>query len=460
MKEERKGFASKVGLVLATAGLAVGLGNIWRFPVEVGKNGGASFIFVYLLCIIALGIPLMVAEFIVGRSTHANGVTSYKRLARSRLWGQVGKVGVFTGWVVMCYYSVVAGWTLDYFVEALLNRFNRLAQTGTGDVYATHFQAFVSNPWQPLIYMVVLIAVSHFVIIRGVQKGIERFARLVMPLLFIILVVLAVLALFTPGANEGLQFMFGLDLSKLSPTIIFSAMGQAFFTLCIGGGCLCTFASYFNKDTNLATTAGKVIALDAIVALLAGIIIFPIVFTVGIDPGEGASLVFIALPNVFQQVFGHMPVVSYVVSLLFYFLLVLATLTTIVSIHEVPTVYMHEEFGLSRPKGAAVTSVVAILFGTLCSLSMGLLGDVRVFGRTIFDFFDFAACYILLPVSGLLIALFVGWIVKKNVITGELTNYGLYPERRYGWIYTLLRYAVPLIMIWFFLTGLGVLKLF
>lgn len=460
MAQERKGFASKVGLVLATAGLAVGLGNIWRFPVEVGRNGGATYIFIYLICILLLGLPLMVAEFVVGRGTHANGVRSYKMLTRSRFWGQIGKVGVFTGWFVMCYYVVVAGWALDYLVEALFNRFNGLSQSGDPDIYARHFREFVSNPWMPLVCMVALVLVSHYVITRGVRRGIERFAKLLMPLLFIILAVLAVFALFTRGAPEGLNFLFGLDFSNLSSGSVFSAMGQAFFTLCIGGGCLCTFASYFSEETNLVNTAAKVIALDALVAMLSGIIIFPVVFTVGIDPGEGASLVFIALPNVFQQAFGQWPVVCYIVSLLFYFLLVIATLTTIISIHEVPTVYLSEEFGLSRQKGAAVTSAVCIVMGTFCSLSMGLLGDVRLLGRNLFDFFDYTASQILLPGSGLLIAFFVGWVMTKDAVMTQLTNHGLFPAGRYGWIRELLRYVVPVVMILLFLGGLGVIDMF
>lgn len=462
MKEqgERKHFASKIGIILATAGSAVGLGNIWRFPVEIGSNGGAAYMLVYLLSVLMLGLPLMTAEFMVGRRAHSNTGTAFKHVTKNRFWGRVGMMGVFTGWFIMCYYAVVSGWVLDYLVEALTGKFNRIGAGGNAKVYTENFENFVANPWMPVVYMAAFVLLSHYIITRGVQKGIERCARLLMPLLFIILVLLAVCSLTTEGAGKGLKFLFRLDFSGFTYRSVLSAVGQSFYSLSIGMGCICTFASYFSRDTHLVGTAVKVVSLDTLVALLASVMIFPVVFTAGIDPAAGPSLVFIALPNVFQQAFGEWPVVCYVISVAFYFFLVIATLTSLISLHEVPTAYLSEELNISRRAAATIVTVVCIVIGSLCSLSMGVLSDFKVLGRNLFDFFDFTSGQIFLPISGLLIALFVGHIMKRDEFFDEVSNQGTLGSSTAKLLMFSLRYFVPVLIILIFLSGIGVFDWF
>jgi len=451
-KAERADFASKLGLILATAGSAVGLGNIWRFPVEAGNNGGSAFIIINILCVLILGIPLMTAEFIVGRAAHTNTSQAYKRLTNGRVWKRIGTLGVLTGWFIMCYYVVVSGWTLQYFIESLVPAGPEQQAEG---YWARHFTDFVSHPWRPLLCMVAFVLMSHFVIVRGVKKGIERFSKILMPLLFVILFVLAVGAFFTPGAAEGMAFLFKPDFSKVTFDTVLSAMGQAFFSLSIGMGCLCTYASYFSHDTNLVGTAFKVGGIDTLVAVLASMIIFPAVFAAGIRPEAGASLVFVALPHVFQDSFAAVPLVGYAVQLLFYFLLVLATLTSVISLQEVPTAWLMEDFKLSRRRAAGIVSGVCLAVGALCSLSMGPLAGVQVAGMGLFDLFDTVASKVLLPLSGFLVTFFVGWFLRRRTIWEQLTNRCTLPSRGFRAIVTLLKFFVPFAIALIFLSGIG-----
>lgn len=455
MKSERTNFAGKVGLVLATAGSAVGLGNIWRFPVTAGHDGGGAFIIVYIFCVLLLGIPLMTAEFVVGRHAHANTSAAYRGLARGRLWRSVGTLGVFTGWFIMCYYVVVSGWILYYLALSVHDLFSP-AVVGSATAYADLFNRFVSNPWEPLICVVLFVLMSHYVIVRGVERGIERFSKILMPMLFVIMVVLAVCSLFTEGAGRGLSFLFKPDFTKLTFRTVLDAMGQAFYSLSIAMGCLCTYASYFKKNVGLMSTAFKVGAIDTIVAVMAGIIIFPAVFSTGIRPDAGASLVFVALPAVFKEAFAAVPLLGGIVSVMFYFLLVLATLTSVISLHEVPTAYLSEECHMSRRRAATVVSVVCIAVGALCSLSMGAVPSLVLDGRPLFDWFDSISSLLLLPVGGFLIAVFVGWKLNRQVLWSELSGADGRTNRNAHWVVWLLRYFVPPFVLLIFLSGLGV----
>lgn len=457
--ETRKDFASKLGMVLATAGSAVGLGNIWRFPVEAGARGGATFIIIYILCVIALGIPLIVAEFAVGRAAHTNTSAAYEKLTTSRFWRQTGRLGVLTGWIIMCYYVVVSGWTLAYLVKALMSPPIGAADAVAkgGAYWSDFFDSFISGVWLPTICVVVFMLLSHFVIVRGVQSGIEKFSKLMMPMLFVILIVLCVSSFFMSGAREGLSFLFRPDFSQLSFSTVLAALGQSFFSLSLGMGCLCTYASYFSRTTNLTRTATQVAGIDSLVAIMAGIIIFPAVFSAGIQPDAGPSLVFVALPGVFEEVFGAWPWVAYIVSILFYFLLVLATLTSLISLHEVPTAYLSEDFHLSRKKATTIVTLSVVVVGALCSMSWGPLADVKLFGLCIFDLFDWVSSHILLVVSGGLIACFVGWKMDRATLQTELTSDGQIPLRRVRWITFLLRWFAPIVILLIFLSGIGVI---
>ena len=315
----RENFGSKIGAVLAAAGSAVGLGNIWRFPIETGQNGGAAFIIVYIACVFLLGIPIMMSEFFIGRHTHTNTAGAYRKLAPGTSWKWVGRLGVLTGFIILSYYSVVAGWTAEYTRLAICNYFEGKSAAD----FPTIFSEFVGNPWMSIAWMFAFMAVTHIVVVRGVKAGIEKFSKVMMPALFIVMLVLAVCSVLLPGASQGLEFLLKPDFSKITGSVVLNAMGQAFFSLSLGMGCLCTYASYFRSDTNIGKTALNVALIDTFVAVMSGFIIFPAVFNAGyaISSSDiGPSLLFVTMPNVFQQAFGSVPLLSYGVSVLFYFL--------------------------------------------------------------------------------------------------------------------------------------------
>ena len=453
--EKRTNFSSKLGIVLASAGSAVGLGNVWRFPTEVGEGGGAAFILVYILCVVLLGLPLMVSEFIIGRHTHKNTADAYRQLAPRSGWIAQGYIGVFTSWFILCYYSVVAGWTLKYLVEALSGGLSSINDS------AAYFTTFSGATWEPLVYMAVVMLMCHLVIIRGVQAGIERSSKLMMPLLLMIIAVLVVFSFSMPGSREGLTFLLKPDLSKLTSSVILSAMGQAFFSLSIAMGCLCTYASYFTDDARLVKTAGSVALIDTIVAVMAGFIMFPAVFSVeAVTPDAGPGLVFITLPHVFRIAFGSVPVVGWFFAVMFYLLLLLAALTSMVSIHEPPTAFLIEHFKLTRPVATTIVTVVCLAVGTLCCLSFGPLADCRpLFGLTFFDFFDFVSAKIFLPLGGMIISLFVGWRIDRTIIVEQLTNAGTIriPSWTVSVFIFLLRWFIPLAMGVIFAKELGII---
>ena len=319
---QRTSFGSKIGAILAAAGSAVGLGNIWRFPYETGSHGGAAFILIYLACVFLLGLPIMIAEFTVGRRAKASSGRAFGLLAPGTPWKWIGTLGVLTGLLILGYYSVVAGWTLEYVLVSLTNGF---AGQGPDDFVAS-FQAFSQHPFRPLVWMLAFLLLTHYIVVKGVKDGIEKSAKIMMPVLFILIVVLAACSVSLPNAQAGLEFLLKPDFSKLDAGVFLGAMGQAFFSLSLGMGCLTTYASYFNAETHLGKTALSVGVIDTLIAILAGLIIFPAAFSVGIQPDAGPSLIFITLPNVFQQAFGGVPFLSVVFSLMFYVLLALAAL--------------------------------------------------------------------------------------------------------------------------------------
>lgn len=455
IKKDRANFGSKLGVILASAGSAVGLGNIWRFPYETGNHGGAAFIFIYLGCVILLGLPIMIAEFLIGRRSRANTAGAYQILAPGTQWRWVGRMGVLAGFLILSYYSVVAGWTLEFIGEAVTNSF---AGKSPADFIAS-FEHFSTNPWRPIIWLVLFLLITHFIIVKGVEKGIEKSSKIMMPLLFILILVLVVCSVTLPGAEKGIEFLLKPDWSKVDGNVFLGAMGQAFFSLSLGMGCLCTYASYFSKGTNLTKTAFSVGIIDTLVAILAGFIIFPAAFSVGIQPDAGPSLIFITLPNVFQQAFSGAPVLAYIFSVLFYLLLALAALTSTISIHEVVTAYLHEEFKLTRKKAAWLVTSGCIFFGTLCSLSLGVMKDHTLFGLTVFDLFDFVTAKLMLPLGGLCISIFIGWYLDKKIVWSEITNDGSLKVPVYKLIIFILRYIAPVAISLIFINELGFLKL-
>lgn len=450
----RENFGSKIGAVLAAAGSAVGLGNIWRFPIEVGTNGGAAFIIIYVACVLLLGIPIMMGEFLIGRHTQANTAGAYRMLAPGTPWRWVGRLGVLSGFVILSYYSVVAGWTAEYTVLAVGNYFDGKT---TGD-FPQIFNQFVSNPWLSVSWMLAFMVITHIIVVRGVKSGIEKFSKLMMPALFVILIVLAICSIILPNASQGLEFLLKPDFSKITGTVVLRAMGQAFFSLSLGLGCLCTYASYFNRETNIGKTALSVSLIDTMVAIMSGFIIFPAVFNAGymLDRSDiGPSLLFITMPNVFGQAFGNIPALAYVVSVLFYFLLVLAALTSTISMHEVVTAYVSEEFAMNRRKAATIVTIACSVVGVLCALSFGPFEGFKIFGMTLFDFFDYVASNIMLPVGGMLIAIFTGWYLDKKIVRDEITNKGALRARYLPVVIFILKYIAPVAIACILLGQLG-----
>lgn len=332
MTQERVSFGSKLGMVLATAGSAVGLGNVWRFPYMAGDNGGAAFILIYIMCIMLLGIPCMMSEFIIGRHGAANTARAYSRMDTHKAWRFVGLMGVLTGFLITGYYAVVSGWCLQYIFASGVGELN-----GDPQYIASYFADFSASPVKPVLWTVAILCITHFIIVRGVRGGIERASKAFMPTLFVLLLVVVVSSCLLPGGMKGVEFLFKPDFSKVSGKVFLAAMGQAFYSLGLSMGCISTFASYFSRETHLLKSAVNIAVIDTLVAILAGLMIFPAAFSVGVSPDSGPSLIFITLPNVFQQAFAGMPLVGTAVAVMFYMLLSLAALTSLISLHEVST---------------------------------------------------------------------------------------------------------------------------
>lgn len=449
-KMDRASFGSKIGAILAAAGSAVGLGNIWRFPYEAGNHGGAAFILLYLACVFIMGMPIMIAEFTVGRRAKASTGRAFGLLANNSKWNVIGMLGVLAGLLILGYYSVVAGWTLEYILSSVTNGF---ADKKPEDFVAA-FQSFSQDPIRPVVWLLAFLFFTHYIVVKGVKDGIEKSSKILMPVLFILIVVLAICSMALPNANKGLEFLLKPDFSKVNADVFLGAMGQAFFSLSLGMGCLSTYASYFGSDTRLGKTALSVGVIDTFVAILAGLIIFPAAFSVGIQPDAGPSLIFITLPNVFQQAFGGIPFLAMIFSLLFYVLLALAALTSTISLHEVVTAYLNERFKISRNCAAMLVTGFCVVTGILSSLSLGAW-DAKFFSLGFFDLLDFVTAKLMLPLGGLLVCLFVGWYLKRSVSYEELTNYGLQKAPYFPIYMFILRYFAPIAIILIFVNELG-----
>lgn len=453
MDNNRGNFGSRLAGVLVAAGSAVGLGNIWRFPYELGRNGGSVFLIIYVLCVLFFGLPLMISEFAVGRHAQSNTARAFGMMGGSKHWKWVGFLGVMTGSLILCYYGVAAGWTVEYLFQAGVNGFAGKSP----EQFTADFNEFVSDPLQPIVCMVVFMSINLAVILAGVKGGIERGSKLMMPLLFVFIVVLAIGSSLLPGGEKGLEFLFKPDFSKVTHSTLLAAMGQTFYSLSLSMGCLATYASYFRKEDKLVGNAVNVACIDTLIALLAVVIIFPAAFSVGIEPGAGPSLVFITLPNVFQQVFHASPLLCYIFSLMFYTLLALAALTSAMGLLEVPTIYMKEEFHIRRRWSAIGCTIFAVVVGVGCSLSMGIWGDYKVGGLNMFDLFDFVTAKVLLPIGGFFTALYVGWFCDKKTIRDEVTNHGTVAVGVYNIYRFLIRFVAPLAILAIFLNQFGII---
>ena len=451
-QEERAKFGSKMGVILATAGSAIGLGNVWRFPYMAGENGGAAFIIFYILCVVILGLPCMVSEFIIGRHAQANTARAYNKVSGNRIWTLVGCLSVLTGFLITSYYAVVSGWCLQYIYASLMGHLD-----GDPEYFKQYFVNFSADPVKPIVWTVAILGITHLVIQHGVRDGIERASKMLMPTLFVLLLVLVVSSCMLPNAIAGIEFLFKPDFSKVTPDVLLGALGQAFYSMSIGMGCLCTYASYFSRHTNLLRSAVQIGLIDTFVAILAGLMIFPAAFSVGVSPDSGPSLIFITLPNVFQQAFGGMPVVGYVVSLLFYALLSLAALTSLISLHEVSTAFFHEELHIGRKKAALIVTASCSVLGAFCSLSLGGYEVMSFLGKTLFDIFDFVTGQVFLPVCGFLTCLLVGWYLPHKLVRDEFTNWGTLRGKFFHIYLFAIKYLCPACILIIFLHQFGLI---
>lgn len=447
----RTNFGSRLGVVLATAGSAVGLGNVWRFPYMVGNDGGAAFIVVYLCCVLFLGIPGMVAEFVVGRASHTNAARAYRSLSDHPLWGITGYVGVITSMIILGFYAVVAGWCLQYLYASLTEQLQ-----GSKEYVVEYFTTFSTSLFRPAVAAVLFILITHHIVAIGVRGGIERASKLLMPMLFIILIILVVASCLLPGAWGGITFMLKPDFSRITRGVLLDALGQAFFSLSLGTACLTTYASYFKSNTQLSKSAVNIALIDILVSLLAGMVIFPAAFSVGVRPDAGPSLIFITLPNVFQQAFVHLPITGYCISVLFYALMALAALTSTISMHEIGTAFFHEELHISRKAAAWVVTSVCSIIAILSALSMAHTECLQLQGRPLMECFDYVTAQVLMPLGSLATCLFVGWVLPKRIVAHQLTNGG---TLKAGFAFVFLfvvKYICPIAIAAIFLHQFGV----
>ena len=450
---ERANFGSKLGVILATAGSAVGLGNVWRFPYMTGENGGAVFILIYVVCVMLLGIPCMISEFIIGRHAQSNTARAFRKVSGGTAWSIIGYMGVLTGFLITGYYAVVSGWCLQYVWASLVGHLQ-----GDPEYFKAYFAEFSGNPVKPIFWTVIILLITYLIIEHGVRDGIERASKMLMPTLFILLLIIVGAACMLPGAEKGIEFLFKPDFSAINSDVFLGALGQAFYSLSIAMGCICTYASYFSRSTNLTSSAVQISVIDCIVAILAGLMIFPAAFSVGVNPDSGPSLIFITLPNVFQQAFSSVPFVGYAVALLFFLLLSLAALTSLISLHEVSTAFFQEELVISRKKAALIVTVATSIIGAFCSLSLGAVGSaLEFFGRTLFDWFDFITGQIFLPVVGFLTCIFVGWFVPHKIVHDQFTNWGTLRGRFFHLYIFLVKYVCPICILFIFLHQLGLI---
>ena len=479
---QRENFGNRFGVLVAMAGSAIGLGNLWRFPYMVGEYGGAAFIFVYIICFFLLCLPILIAEVTVGRRSQTNAFRAFHRLAPGSRWHLVGILMVATPVIVVSYYSVIGGWSIEYFIKSCSLDFSLMVATpvivvsyysviggwsieyfikscsldfssgaGAGQDIGTVFSSFISSTWLPLAYHTVFLLVTAAVVAAGVKSGIERFGKVMMPLLFVIMIVIAVRSVTLPGAGEGLEWLFRPDFSKIDASVCAAALGQGFFSLSVGFGIMLTYGSYISKDENIAVSSAYTAVSDLIFALIASCAIMPAVFVFGLDPREGPGLVFETLPFIFS----NMPLGG-LISILFFLALIVAALTSSISLFEVGVAYLMEEKGMSRRTASASIFAVTWVLGVLCSLSFGPLSGFKVLGNILFDFFDKLSANYLMPFGALLIVLFVGWRMKKSDIRSEFTNGGTLAgnSRIFPFVCFLIRFLAPAAIIVIFLSNL------
>ena len=439
--KERENFGSRMAVIMAFAGSAIGLGNIWRFPYLVGQDGGAAFVVIYVLATLIISLPIFFAESVVGRRTGANCRGAFISLGKGTAWPYLGFLMVFTPLWIVSYYSVVGGWSLEYLVQALRLDFIHTSP----EMMSGSFERFISRTWDPLGFHLAFLAVTVTIVALGVKSGIEKFSKICLPILFALVVLIAVYSLTLPGAQKGVAYLFRPDFSKVTIGTCLDALGQSFYSLSLGMGIIITYSSYVSKKENLMVSGAGTAISDMLFAILAGVAIMPAVFAAGIEPGSGPGLIFDTLPYIFAQMGLEMPWISSIAAILFFVTILFAALTSSISLIEVGVAYLTEERGFKRGWACAFLFAVTGTLGGLCSLSFGPLADVKVFGMGLFDLFDTVASNVLLTVGGLLVVLFVGWKMPRADVFDELTNGGTKRRnvRLFNIFYFLIRYVAP-----------------
>ncbi|WFA10173.1 sodium-dependent transporter [Tissierella sp. Yu-01] len=429
---KRESWGSRFGFIMAAAGSAVGLGNIWRFPYLTGENGGGAFIFIYLIFVIVIGLSIMLAEFTLGRRTKLAAAGAYKNM--DKRWTFAGVLGVLSSFMIMGFYPVVGGWATAYIFKSFTGLLSNPAAIGDA------FGAFISNPIEPVIWMVIYLATNILIVVKGVASGIEKAGKILMPVLLVLMILIGLRSVTLEGAGAGLKFMFMPDWSKVQGSTFLAALGQAFFSLSLGMGAMITYGSYLDKKENLPSSALTVTILDTSVAILAGIAIIPALFAFGMEPNQGPGLVFIVLPQLFAQLGG----IGVIFSAIFFIALMIAALTSSVSLLEVVVAYLMDQKGMARKKAVSLAGGSMIITSLLSSLSMGVMSGFTVLGVGVFDFFDILTDKIFLAIGGMLICIFIGWFVKKEDIKNELTNGGATKFALFDVWYNIVKYIIPI----------------
>jgi len=447
---KRESFGSRFGALVAMAGSAVGLGNLWRFPYLVGENGGAAFIIVYIILSFLICLPIFISEFVIGRRSQKNAYSAFRDLSGGSSWKWVGLFTVIVPLVVLSYYSVIGGWSIEYFVKSLTFSFTGSESQAE---MSTMFSDFVSRPWLPLLCHTVFLLATTLIVVVGIKDGIEKFSKVMMPLLFFIVIAIAVYSLTLPDAGKGVDYLFNPDFSKIDAKACAAALGQAFFSLSLGFGTIMTYASYVDKKENILLQSTATAVSDLMFAMIAGLAIMPAVFAFGLNPQSGPGLVFETLPYVFSQ----MPAGGFV-AILFFVALLVAALTSSISMLEVAVAFLVEEKNMKRINACGLLFVICWIVGAVCSLSFGPLSHIHLGGRSIFDFFDNLSSNVLMTLGSLFTVLFVGWRLKKTDIYDEFTNGGSLSTnvKIFGVLWFLIRYVAPVAIISIFVTNLVV----
>ena len=445
---KRGSFGSRFGTVAAVGGSVIGLGNIWRFPYVAGENGGAAFILIYLATSFLISIPIMLSEFSIGRSTRRNPMRAFNKLAPGSKWKLVGYMGILTAFVILSFYCVIAGWAFEFLKESVFNQFNGRS----ADQIRDSFNGVVASGWKPVIWTFLFTVASAGIVLSGVEKGIERYTKILMPMLFVLLLGMAVNSLTLDGAQAGIEFLLKPDFSKITGTTVLQALGQSFFSMSLGMGAMITYGSYLRKNENMPRVGAMVAFSDITVAILSGLAIFPAVFSFGISPTSGPELVFLTLPNVFAQMTG-----GYIISVVFFFLLFVAAITSSISLLEVIVLYLTEELRLSRKRAIFYTASAITVTGSLCALSMMPGSKLSVAGMNLFDLCDQLSSNMLMPLGGLLIVLFTGWVFSPVKFRNEFTSNLQYGVKIFPLIRFLIKFVIPVVIAILFLNRIGLL---